>query len=136
MRESTLRQRRRTYLLARVAIERHYREALTLKRVARALGSSPRQLQRVFVQFGDSSFHEDLVATRMRAAAELLAGQAIPVRDVARLVGYRQTSHFAGAFAERYGVSPASFRVRARARAARERSSRRSEGSGGSGANP
>jgi AraC-like DNA-binding protein len=38
------------------------------------------------------------------------------VSDVARLVGYRQASHFAAAFRRRYGLSPARFRERASAR--------------------
>jgi AraC-like DNA-binding protein len=54
----------------------------------------------------------------MAAAAELLIEQrAIPVRDVARLVGYRQAPHFAGAFRRRYGLSPARFREQAPRRA-------------------
>ncbi len=50
----------------------------------------------------------------MAAAVELLTGQAIPVRDVARLVGYTDGSHFARAFRVRYGISPARFREHAR----------------------
>jgi AraC family transcriptional regulator of adaptative response / methylphosphotriester-DNA alkyltransferase methyltransferase len=108
-------ERRRLYLLARVVVARHYRRDLTLVLVARALASSPRQLQRAYAQFGETSFREDLHARRMAAAAELLAGQrSIPVRDVARLVGYRQPPHFARAFRRRYGISPARFRERAR----------------------
>lgn len=114
MRANTLRERRRLYLLARVIIERHYRRPLTLEVVAKALASSPRQLQRAYAQFGESSFREDLQAKRMAAAAELLAQPTIPVRDVARLVGYRQPPHFAQAFRRRYGVSPAVFRTELR----------------------
>jgi AraC-like DNA-binding protein len=107
--------RRRLYLLARVVVARHYRRDLTLALVARALSCSPRQLQRAYSQFGQLSFREDLHARRMAAAAELLLEQrSIPVRDVARLVGYRQPPHFARAFRRRYGLSPALFRERAR----------------------
>jgi iron complex transport system substrate-binding protein len=114
MRASTLSERRRLYLLARVIVARHYRRELTLAVVARALSCSPRHLQRAYAQFGGVTFHEDLVARRMAAAAELLAEQAIPVRDVARLVGYRHAPHFARAFRRRYGLSPMLFRLEAR----------------------
>jgi AraC-like DNA-binding protein len=115
VRTSTLGERRRLYLLSRAVIARHYRQPLTLAAVARALSSSPRQVQRAYEQFGEGSFHEDLLARRMAVAADLLAGQpAIAVRDVARLVGYRHASHFARAFRRRYGLSPAPFRERAR----------------------
>jgi AraC family transcriptional regulator, regulatory protein of adaptative response / methylphosphotriester-DNA alkyltransferase methyltransferase len=118
IRPTTLQERRRLYLLARATIARHYRRPLTLERVARALASSPRQLTRAYAQFGQTSFREDLLARRMRAAAQLLIEQpAIPVRDVARIVGYRQPPHFAKAFRRRYGLSPAAFRAESRARA-------------------
>jgi AraC-like DNA-binding protein len=114
MRPQTRAARRRLYVLARVIVARHYSRSLTLAVVAGALASSPRQLQRAYAQFGEMSFSEDLFARRMAAAVELLADQrAIPVSDVARLVGYRQASHFAAAFRRHYGLSPARFRERA-----------------------
>jgi AraC-like DNA-binding protein len=93
-----------------VAIKRHYRSPLTVTAVSRAVASSPRQLQRAYAQFSDSTFHEDLTARRMDAAAELLSKAAIPVREVARRVGYCHPSHFARAFHRQYGVSPSAFR--------------------------
>jgi AraC family transcriptional regulator, regulatory protein of adaptative response / methylphosphotriester-DNA alkyltransferase methyltransferase len=115
MHPETLAARRRLYMLARVVVARHYRRELTLALVARAVASSPRQLQRAYAQFGELSFREDLHARRMAAAATLLLEQrSIPVRDVARLVGYSQPPHFARAFRRRYGLSPARFRARGR----------------------
>jgi AraC-like DNA-binding protein len=111
MRPDTLETRRRLYLLSRVVVARHYRHELTLEMVAQAVSCSPRQLQRSYAQFGEMTFQEDLLARRMSAAAELLAEQrAIAVADVARLVGYSHSSHFARAFRRRYGLSPARFR--------------------------
>lgn len=119
MHPDTCSARRRLYLLSRVIVARHYRRRLTLAVVAGALSSSPRQLQRAYAQFGEESFHEDLLGRRMAAAAQLLIEQpGIAVRDVARLVGYRQAPHFARAFRRRYGLSPARFRETARANAA------------------
>lgn len=116
MQERTLQSRKRLYLLARVVVARHYARHLTLVSVAAAVCSSPRQVQRAYAQFGDMTFHEDLLARRMSAAAQLLAEQpAIPVRDVARLVGYRQPAHFAAAFRRLHGLAPARFRQQARA---------------------
>jgi AraC-like DNA-binding protein len=116
MRPSTIEQRRRLYLQARIAVARHYRRPLTLEGVARALASSPRQLTRVYAQFGEVTFREDLLTRRLNVAAQLLMEQpAIPIRDVARLVGFRQAPHFARAFRQRYGLNPASFRAEGRA---------------------
>ncbi|HTY97641.1 MAG TPA: helix-turn-helix transcriptional regulator [Solirubrobacteraceae bacterium] len=113
MRPRTHESRRRLYLMARVVIARHYRQPLTLERVARALATSPRQIQRAFEQFGGASFSEQLMERRLSVAADVLLEQrSIPVAAVARLVGYRQGSHFARAFRRRYGVPPAEFRAR------------------------
>ncbi|MDQ6812058.1 MAG: AraC family transcriptional regulator, partial [Actinomycetota bacterium] len=71
MHPTTLAARRRLYLLARVIVARHYRRPLRLATVARALSSSPRQVQRAYEQFGESTFAEDLRARRMAAAAQL-----------------------------------------------------------------
>jgi AraC-like DNA-binding protein len=119
VREDTIASRRRLYLLARVVVRRHYREQLTLPRVATALSSSPRQLQRSYAQFGGLTFREELRIRRLRVAADLLVEQRfIPVADVARLVGYESVPHFAKAFRRRYGLPPGIFRERAiRARA-------------------
>jgi transcriptional regulator GlxA family with amidase domain len=116
MRPSTIEQRRRLYLLARVVIARHYRRPLTVEEVARALASSPRQITRAYAQFGELTFREELLTRRLNVAAQLLVEQpAIAVRDVARLVGFRQAPHFAKVFRQRYGLTPASFRAEGRA---------------------
>lgn len=111
MRSRTFGERRRLYLLARLVVKYHYRKHLTLDMVAKALAISPRQLQRVYAQFGGGTFSDDLRARRMAAAAELLSQRAVPVRKVAQQVGYRQASHFARTFRCRYGVSPTDFRT-------------------------
>jgi AraC-like DNA-binding protein len=122
MHTETLGQRRRLYLLARAVIVRYYRRPLTLPAVATALSTSPRQLQRAYAQFSHTSFHEDLHKRRMAVAAQLLIEQrALPVRDVARLVGYRQAPHFARMFRRCYGLSPAHFRAQAIRHAAQPR---------------
>ncbi len=111
MKDSTLAEQRQLHRMARAVIERHYRSPLTLPVLARALASSPRQLQRAYLAFGGSTFREDLLEVRMTVAAQLLVEQpAVPVATVARLVGYRHASHFARAFRGRYGLSPARYR--------------------------
>lgn len=111
MRETTFAEQRRLHLLASAIVARYYRRPLTLAVLARALSSSPRQLQRAYRLFGETTFTEELVAVRMRMAAQLLVEQpAIPVADVGRLVGYRHGSHFSKAFQRRYGIAPARFR--------------------------
>lgn len=117
MRANTFRERHRLYLLARVVVARqHRRSDLTLATVARVLCCSSRQLQRAYAQFGERTFHEELVARRMAAAAQLLRERDLPICEVMRLVGYRHPAHFAATFRRRYGLSPGRFRERARQR--------------------
>jgi AraC-like DNA-binding protein len=120
VRDGTASELGRLYGQARFVVDRHYALPLTAAAVARALASSPRQLHRAYERSGEGTFREQLVRRRMLAAAELLAQPAIPVADVARLVGYRQPSHFARAFARRFGCSPAAFRRGLRAARPRE----------------
>lgn len=117
MRAGTLEDRRKLYLQARLLVHRHYRRPLTIAALARALASSPRQIARVYAQFGRVTFREDLLARRLQVAAELLVEQpSIPVRDVARLVGFNQPAHFARVFRGRYGLNPMDFRAEGRQR--------------------
>jgi len=107
----TTSERRRMYRLARLTVMRSYHRPLTLEEVARTVAASPRQVQRAYAEFGTSTFHDDLSRRRLDAAARLLQGASIPVSDVARRVGYRQSSHFARAFRRRYRVSPSAYRA-------------------------
>jgi AraC-like DNA-binding protein len=118
-REATARALAELYAQARAIVQRHYRRPLTLPLVARALATSPRQLRRAYEEIGRTTFAADLRVVRLRNAAELLAHQPLTVIDVARLVGYRQPSHFVKAFRRRYGATPGAFRDRARAPAGR-----------------
>jgi transcriptional regulator GlxA family with amidase domain len=106
------------YLHAQVAVERGYRRPLTLATLAHSLAVSPRQLERAYDEIGLTTFAAHLRSVRLRNAAELLAHQPITVTDVARLVGYRQPSHFVKAFRRRYGTTPGRYRDRARRRKA------------------
>jgi transcriptional regulator GlxA family with amidase domain len=115
-REETIRSMTELYLRARLLVERGYSQPLTLAGVARALAVSPRQLERAYDEIGLTTFAAHLRAVRLRNAAEVLAHQPLTVTDVARLVGYRQPSHFVKAFRRRYGATPGVFRDRARLR--------------------
>ena len=96
-------------------IERKYATDLDLDALAREIATSRRQLQRVFAEVGGTSFREYLAKVRMRHAARLLREGAIPVREVAQSVGYRQPAQFAKAFRRHHGTPPSSLRGRATA---------------------
>ena len=83
---------------------------ITFAELSRLVATSPRQLRRVFVECGGTTFRSFLAEVRMTRAAELLTSTDMPVREVARLVGYREPSRFTKAFKRAYGLTPSQFR--------------------------
>jgi AraC family transcriptional regulator of adaptative response / methylphosphotriester-DNA alkyltransferase methyltransferase len=102
---------------AQAEMERRFAEPLTVDDVARAVGTSRRQLQRVFEEVADTTFRTYLAEVRMRHAADRLDGGRT-VAAIARSVGYRQPAQFAKAFRRHHGVSPSEARAVKRDRAA------------------
>jgi AraC family transcriptional regulator, regulatory protein of adaptative response / methylphosphotriester-DNA alkyltransferase methyltransferase len=109
-RPSTIRLRTSLLAEANAIVEREYASALALDDVARRVAASRRQLQRAYAEIGGTTFREHLTRVRMERAAELLAGPAPTVREVANRVGYRQPAQFAKAFRRHHGVAPSDFR--------------------------
>ena len=58
--------------------------------------------------------HQYLMKLRLERARETLLGSDARVIDVALQLGFTNASHFARAFARRYGIAPAAFRQLAR----------------------
>jgi AraC family transcriptional regulator of adaptative response / methylphosphotriester-DNA alkyltransferase methyltransferase len=109
-RQSTIERRRQLFEEAGEIIEREYAESLSLDDVARRVASSRRQLQRAFLEAGETSFRAHLRRVRMARARELLRGGALPVSRVAASVGYRQPAQFAKAFRRHHGAPPSAYR--------------------------
>jgi AraC family transcriptional regulator, regulatory protein of adaptative response / methylphosphotriester-DNA alkyltransferase methyltransferase len=110
VREPTLERRRQLWNDAVAEIERNYSDQLTVAGVARTIGTSSRQLQRVFEEIGGRSFRSHLAAVRMERARELLLRENGTVRSIAGRVGYSQPAQFAKAFRRHHGVSPSELR--------------------------
>src|SRR3954454_5853222 len=102
---------------AQAEMERRFAEPLTVDEVARAVGTSRRQLQRVFEEVAGTTFRTYLAEVRMRHAADRLEGGrtvaaiARTVAAIARSVAYRQPAQFAKAFRRHHGVSPSEARA-------------------------
>lgn len=110
VRQETRQRRRAVFEEAVQIIERDYASDLDLDELARRIATSRRQLQRVFAEVGETSFREYLAKVRMRRAAQLLREGAIPIREVAQSVGYRQPAQFAKAFRRHHGAPPSSMK--------------------------
>jgi len=110
VRPLTVERRRQLWREACAEIDRHYAEPLTVSGVARRIGTSARQLQRVFEESGERSFRAHVAAVRMDRARDMLVAGDDTVRSVAARVGYSQPAQFAKAFRRRHGVSPSELR--------------------------
>lgn len=100
------------------AAKAHVRRAhadpdLSLSDVAKAAGTSPRHLQRVFREQGSEDFRTYLLRVRLERAVTLLTRERnpLPIHRVARLVGYRQHSGFRQAFVRFYGYNPSTLQA-------------------------
>jgi AraC-like DNA-binding protein len=104
-------ERRRKQLLVdveRVIGERYAEFDLGLADIAEDVGASPRQLQRVFREVGETDFRSCLLKVRMERARRLLSRRtnAPSVRAAARQVGYREASGLRQQFVRYFGVKP------------------------------
>jgi transcriptional regulator GlxA family with amidase domain len=88
--------------------ERYAELDLSLADIAEDVGTSPRQLQRVFRELADTDFRSVLLRVRMEHAHQLLSRKKhnLTVRATARAVGYRQASGLRQAFVRFYGYNP------------------------------
>jgi AraC family transcriptional regulator of adaptative response / methylphosphotriester-DNA alkyltransferase methyltransferase len=109
-RDSTVERREALFQEAVAIIERDYPRQIDLNTVAAEIATSRRQLQRAFAEVGRTSFRTYLARVRMRRALELLRDGAMPVRQVAHNVGYRQPAQFAKTFRRHHGAPPSSFK--------------------------
>lgn len=83
---------------------------LSIGRLARHLGTSPRTLQR---RLADRrlNYRALVEEVRLETARTLLCRTDLPVQDIASRLGYRTPSAFARAFGRWTGCSPRAYRV-------------------------
>jgi transcriptional regulator GlxA family with amidase domain len=110
MREGTLERREAILRDAVESILRDHGPGVDLDTVARGVGTSRRQLQRVFADLSERSFRDTLAAIRMGRARRLLATSDRPIGEIARIVGYVEAAQFTKAFRHRHGMSPREYR--------------------------
>jgi AraC-like DNA-binding protein len=95
---------------ARWVLGTHFRHAVGLADLAKAVGTSPFHLCRILREHSGLPVHRYLTLLRMHAALESLEGGE---RDLTRLafdLGYSSHSHFTFVFRKEWGVPPSEFR--------------------------
>ncbi len=89
---------------------RNYDRKLKAPVLAKELGVSTRQLDRLMKQFYSMSFKQKLLHTRMEIALNLLRDTDLSAKEIAQSVGFSNYSHFYKAFMEREKVSPSEYK--------------------------
>ena len=99
-------------LLAQVFgfIEERYREPISLKDVARAVGLTPGYLTTVVRRKTGRTVLEWISERRMAEARRLLVETDLSVGEVGRSVGYNDAGYFVRAFRRAHGATPLSWR--------------------------
>jgi transcriptional regulator GlxA family with amidase domain len=89
---------------------RQVEDPLPVPQIARQVGVSSRQLERLFLRHFEKTPLGYYIQLRLERARELLLYSDQPVIDIAFQVGFTSTSHFAGWYRRLYGIRPSQAR--------------------------
>lgn len=84
---------------------------LSVGEIAQHSHTSPRNLSRVFARFAGASPMAYITRARRDRAQGLLRHTALPIKEVAALVGYPDVHHFTRVFARAAGCPPGEYRL-------------------------
>jgi AraC-like DNA-binding protein len=93
-------------------VDHHFREPLTLSRVAAQAHLSPNYFSERFRELTGTSFQTYLQRRRLTFARSLLATTHLGVTEVCHAAGFNSLSHFGRAYRSHYGQSPTHSRTR------------------------
>lgn len=107
----------RKWIVIQAALEfcdAHFREGITVRQVAEAVGYSPRYLGELVSTHLGHTLADHLLRLRIEESKRLLGGSDLSVHHVAEAVGYTDPAHFTRAFRRATGTTPKLFRRNAR----------------------
>lgn len=88
----------------------HYREKLTLERLADLVHGSPSYLRHVYKALTKKTPQQELTAIRLRVAENALLDSNQSLIQIAKLTGWGSPSYFIQVFKHHYGMTPAQYR--------------------------
>ena len=91
-------------------VQKNYKEDMNLKTLAYRYHMNASYLGQLFQKEVGCSFAQYLSNTKNGIAKELILNTNMKINEIARQVGYPDTSYFYRKFKQSYGVSPASLR--------------------------
>lgn len=91
-------------------VQKNYREDMNLKTLAYKYHMNASYLGQIFQKEVGCSFTQYLSSKKIEIAKELILNTNMKINDIAKEVGYPDTSYFYRKFKKHYGVAPASLR--------------------------
>lgn len=91
-------------------VQKNYREDMNLKTLAYKYHMNASYLGQIFQKEVGCSFTQYLSTKKIEIAKELILNTNMKINDIAKEVGYPDTSYFYRKFKQHYGVAPASLR--------------------------
>ena len=91
-------------------VQKNYREDMNLKTLSYKYHMNASYLGQIFQKEAGCTFAQYLSNTKNSIAKDLILNTNMKINDIAREVGYPDTSYFYRKFKQCYGVSPASLR--------------------------
>ncbi|MBS5521485.1 MAG: response regulator [Clostridiales bacterium] len=91
-------------------VQKNYKEDMNLKTLAYKYYMNASYLGQIFQKEVGCSFAQYLNSKKMEVAKELILNTNMKISDIAKEVGYPDTSYFYRKFKQYYGVAPASLR--------------------------
>ena len=82
----------------------------SLEELAKRLRRSPRQTQRLLLEYYGKSYQQKKAEAKMSAAALLLADKSKNMASISEELGYSSPEHFSAAFRGYYGTTPREYR--------------------------
>lgn len=91
-------------------IDANLHEHLPLPLLASETGMSPGGLNKLFRKYLNCSVHDYVIRKRMALAGQLLREGQLSCKEIAGLLGYRDSLYFSAAFKKQFGCSPSACR--------------------------
>ncbi|RWE36716.1 MAG: GlxA family transcriptional regulator [Mesorhizobium sp.] len=91
-------------------MEEHIEDPLPLRDIAKCVGRSQRQIERLFQRSISSSPMRFYLHLRLSRAKRLIRQTELPILEVAIACGFASASHFSKCFREAFGVNPSTCR--------------------------
>ena len=102
---------RKALLEAKEILCDYYSSPPTIPELAKMVALNEHKLKAGFREMHGKSIYEYVRGLKMKNASHLLENLDLSISEIAGMVGYVNTSHFARAFRKEYGLNPSDFRL-------------------------